>query len=161
VTSLRVVGPFAGPLRQGVHRLKFNGERYLAEPLGELLADAWRQQPLPGGCLVPVPLHPKQEAARGYNQSILLADVAGLRLGLPVARQSLRKVRETPPQVGLSQAERSRNLQGAFAWSGPVPTHPVLVDDVMTTGATLAACAQALRAAGAGHVYGLVLARAQ
>ncbi|MHB1133647.1 MAG: ComF family protein [Chloroflexota bacterium] len=161
MSGLRVAGPFSGPLRHAVHRFKFSGERYLAEPLGEILTRAWVQAPLKGDCLVPVPLHPKQEAARGYNQSTLLAEVAALRLGVPVVSQGLRKVRETPPQVGLSQAERSRNLQGAFTWVGTAPDSPVLVDDVTTTGATLGACAATLRAAGARRVYALVLARAE
>jgi ComF family protein len=163
VGALRVSGYFDGPLRQAVHRLKFSGERYLAEPLGEILAATWNHGPLPADALVTVPLHPKHEAARGYNQSLLLARAAGARLGLPVIDDGLRRVRETPPQMGLPREERLANVRGAFAWQSdrPCPARLVLVDDVMTTGATLAACAAALRQAGASHINALVLARAK
>lgn len=162
VAALRTAGFFEGPLREAAHRLKFSGERYLAEPLGGLLAGAWRQAPLAGDVLVPVPLHPKDEATRGYNQATLLAESAGRQLGLPVSASGLQKVRETAPQVGLKREERLANLRGAFAWSGSTcPQRAILVDDVTTTGATLAACAAALRAAGATAVYALVLARAR
>jgi ComF family protein len=162
VARLRAAGPFAGPLRTAIHRLKFSGERYLAEPLGGLLVQAWHNAPLAGDCLVPVPLHPKQERARGYNQALLLAQATERRLGLPVLAGRLRKIRETSPQVGLTREARLANLHGAFAWHGDAcPAAPILVDDVMTTGATLQAAAQALRQAGARRVCGLVLGRAQ
>ncbi|MHB1417782.1 MAG: ComF family protein [Chloroflexota bacterium] len=161
--ALRLGGYFEGPLRQAVHRLKFSGERYLADPLGDILATAWQQCPLPAGTLIAVPLHPKHEAERGYNQSVLLARRVGHLLDLEVSEGQLRRVRETPPQMGLSRAERLHNVEGAFAWVGetPCPQHIILVDDVTTTGATLAACAKALRKAGARRVSGLVLSHAR
>lgn len=159
--ALRTAGYFEGPLRQAIHRLKFSGERYLAEPLGELLATAWRQAPMPVDYILPVPMHPEDQARRGYNQSILLAREAGQLLGVEVLDGVLRKERRTAPQVGLARAERLQNLSGAFVCRDATLAGKAvaLVDDVTTTGATLAACAQALRAAGVGHVYGLVLAR--
>ena len=163
VDALRLGGYFEGTLRQAVHCLKFSGERYLANPLGDILAAAWQHCPLPAGTLVAVPLHPKHEAERGYNQSVLLARHVGRLLDLPVSEGHLRRVRETPPQMGLSREERLHNVEGAFAWVGeaPCPQHIILVDDVTTTGATLAACAKALRHGGARRVSGLVLSRAR
>ncbi|MCL4466120.1 MAG: ComF family protein [Chloroflexi bacterium] len=161
VAGLRFSGFHEGALRHAVHRLKFSGERYLAEPLGTLLATSWRQAPLPGEVLVPVPLHRTREASRGYNQAVLLARVTGRELGLPVLAGGLVRTRETPSQTGLDRRARLTNLRGAFRWTaGPCPERPVLIDDVTTTGATLAACAEALRQAGARRVYALVLARA-
>ena len=163
VRALRSAGYFEGPLREAIHLLKFSGERYLAEPLGEIMAHCWQQAPRPVDALLPVPLHPAREAARGYNQSALLARAAAKHLGLPVLGDGLRRLRETPPQVGLPREERLVNLDGAFA-AGAQEVHGrrlALVDDVTTTGATLAACAAALRQAGAVAVYALVLARAR
>ncbi len=163
VTALRACGYFEGPLREAVHRLKFSGERYLAEPLADLLVTTWRWAPLPADALIPVPLHPAREAARGYNQSSLLARQVGKKLDLPVLEGHLRRLRATPPQVDLPREERLRNLVGAFVCVGreAYGRRLCLVDDVTTTGATLAACATALRAAGAGSVVALVLAKAR
>jgi predicted amidophosphoribosyltransferase len=108
-----------------------------------------------------VPLHPQRLKTRGYNQSELLARelTRSLRLRPPSAH--LRRTLDTPPQVGLDRLRRQRNVARAFRWEGP-PLHgePVLiVDDVATTGATLDACASALKEAGSGSLTGLVLAR--
>lgn len=157
----RACGYFEGPLRQAVHRLKFNGERYLAEPLAAIMAETWRQSPPPVDILVPVPLGKKRERERGYNQSALLAAEVGRLLGLPVDEQTLRRVRETPPQMGLPRESRLANLEGAFACQpDPIAGRRVcLIDDVTTTGATLAACASTLRRAGARAVCGLTVAK--
>jgi ComF family protein len=157
---MRFAGYYEGPLRQAVHRLKFSGERYLAPHLGVLMAEALRQSPLSADALVPVPLHPADQAGRGYNQSLLLAREAGMALELPVLPSVLVKRQRTVPQVGLRRAERMRNVAGAFEVTGyeMAGLRILLVDDVCTTGATLAACATALRQGGAAAVYGLVLA---
>ncbi len=111
--------------------------------------------------MVAVPLHPRRRRARGYNQSELLAAELRRRLRLAVPNGRLARVRDTPPQVGLDRLHRQANVAGAFAWQGPpLGGRPVaVVDDVTTTGATLEACAAALRAAGSGPVSGLTIAR--
>ncbi|NOZ06207.1 MAG: ComF family protein [Chloroflexi bacterium] len=158
---LRAVAPFDGPLRRAIHVLKYNNLRDLANPLGDLLLDVWEAQTFSADMIVPVPLHQTREQERGYNQSTLLAERLAQRTGLPVVEQALRRTRQTPPQVGLSARERWLNVQGAFEAS---PAHvaghrPLLIDDVLTTGATLSACAHTLREQGAQAVYGLTLAR--
>lgn len=170
----RSFGLYGGKLRQVVLRLKFAGDERLGVRLGELLAPIWDALPQVGEfgspLIVPVPLHPSRRRERGFNQSELLA--AGLvrargkqkgRAALEVDRVCLRRKRATPPQTGLSVAARRENLRGAFEVVKPeaVRGHAiVLVDDVMTTGATLSACARALKRAGAARVMGLTLARA-
>jgi ComF family protein len=160
------VGAYDGPLREAIHRLKYDGWRVLGEPLGTLLAATCTGTPLPwpgegAPYLVPVPLHPRRERERGFNQAAVLARTLAAHLDWPVL-PGLARVRHTPHQVGLSAGDREANLEDAFAWRGPArpPTTPILlVDDVYTTGVTLGNCAEALRAAGAGPVYGVALAR--
>lgn len=111
--------------------------------------------------LVPVPLAPKRIAERGFNQSALLATAVGRALDIPVVHDRLRRVRETPPQSGLDGAARRRNLRGAFAYKEALHGERViLVDDVMTTGTTVAEAAEVLLASGAKDVSVLVVARA-
>lgn len=142
--------------------------------LGELLAATWELLPQKAeinSCLiVPVPLHPSRRRERGFNQSELLAVGLARALGRQragaapqVAKDCLRRKRATPPQTGLSVAARRENLRGAFEVIKPDAIRGrsiVLVDDVMTTGATLSACARALKHAGAAQVMGFTLARA-
>lgn len=159
VRSLVALGRFAGPLRQAVHRLKYRREAVLAAPLGDALGRAiarglalgWRAD-----ALVPVPLAPARRRDRGYDQSALLARAASRTCGVPL-RPWLCRARPTASQVGLGRAARAANVRGAFAAS-PAAGSVVLVDDVATTGATLAECARALRAAGAREVRAVVLA---
>lgn len=149
------LGLFRGVLQTAVHALKFRDRPDLAAPLGAALARG-----LAGryDALVPVPLHPRRQAERGYNQTALLARAAGAACRIPV-RPVLRRVRMTAPQTGLGRQERFANLQGAFAAPAPLAgLHLCLVDDVLTTGATAAAAAAALRAAGAVTVGLAVLA---
>jgi len=170
----RSFGFYTGKLRQAVLLLKYAGGERLGVRLGELLASPWDSLPLVGELdspfIVPVPLHPSRQRERGFNQSDLLA--AGLVRALGrlnggkaprVAKACLRRKRATPPQTGLSVAARRENLRGAFEVLKPQAVRGraiVLVDDVMTTGATLSACARALKRAGAAQVMGLTLARA-
>jgi ComF family protein len=172
--AARTLGLYTGRLRQAVLRLKFAGDERLGERLGELLVPAWDALPQAGEfgslLIVPVPLHPSRRRERGFNQSELLA--AGLARALgrkrggaspPVDKSCLRRKRATPPQTGLSVAARRENLRGAFDVATPAAMKGreiVLVDDVMTTGATLSACARTLKRASAARVMGLALARA-
>jgi ComF family protein len=168
LAGLWVTGLYEDPLRLAIQALKYEGRRQVAGPLGQLLAATYRRQTrgrarLRFDAVLPVPLHPKRQAERGYNQSALLARGLARGVGLPVREDILYRSRHTPPQVGLDMGKRRANVAGAFACQ---PGHPLLkgcrlllVDDVCTTGATLAACAEALRAAGASEVWGLTLAR--
>lgn len=153
---------FDGALRQGIHQLKYRGARHLAEPLGALLLDSWQLGVPAADVVVPVPLHPSRERERGYNQSALLAAELAREIGLPVDSRTLRRTRPTPPQTRLSAAERRQNVVGAFvaAPGALAGRRALLVDDVCTTGSTLAACAAALRSAGCAGVWAVTVARA-
>ena len=112
--------------------------------------------------LVPVPLATGRRRQRGFNQSELIAQCIAVRIDVPVSTSALERIRETPPQVGQGATARRENVAGAFACRDPgvVSGRRIgLVDDVMTTGATLDACAEALKLAGASRVYGIVVAR--
>ena len=155
---------YQGELRAIVHAFKYDRRRSLARPLGRLLRDAGGPVLADADAVVPVPLHVWKRVQRGFNQS---ADLART-LDLPVYRL-LRRTRATRAQAGLTPNQRRRNVAGAFAlavwpWrSAPADVAGrtlVLVDDVMTTGATLDACARVLKRAGAREVRVLTLARA-
>jgi ComF family protein len=157
------LGPYEGPLRVAVHELKYRGRRRVARRLGELLLESPRvRETLEGAVVVEVPLHPSRLRSRGFNQAGLLADSLADGAGLRRPGGVLVRRRETPPQTGLSAASRRRNVDGAFAVrrrASVVGRAVVLVDDVMTTGATLRACARALRRAGAREVRAVTAAR--
>jgi ComF family protein len=155
-------GPYAGNLRQVIHLLKYDGMRPLAQLLGERCArqsDAAQQADL----IVPAPLHWTKRLERGFNQSLLLAQAVARRQALPCVPRALRRKRATPPQAGLSGVQRRAGLRGAFAAKRELVEGKriLLVDDVVTTGATLEACAKALRRAGAVRVTAMAAARAQ
>jgi ComF family protein len=126
-----------------------------------LASEYLEQNHLPVKIIVPVPLHSHRLRDRGYNQSELLAEQLGSAMGMRVAADVLLRVRSTIPQVGLRSDQRRKNVKGAFRCAGTAlkGLDVLLVDDVCTTGATLEACSVALQEAGAGHVWGLVLAR--
>lgn len=159
----RVAFVFEGPLREAIHCLKYTRIRRVAEPLGDLLAEHLCENPLPSDGLVPVPLHPKRLAERGFNQSELLGQRIARAANLPLIARGLVRRRDTAHQVGLDARARQENIQGAFDWrfSEPPPARVLLLDDVLTTGATLNACAEALRAAGVQEVRALALAGSQ
>jgi ComF family protein len=112
-------------------------------------------------CLLAVPLHRRRLRERGYNQAGLLARELGRRWALPAAPGRLARLRDTAPQVGLDRPGRRQNVAGAFGWDGPpLAGKPILlVDDVATTGSTLEACGRALKAAGAGRIEAVTVAR--
>jgi ComF family protein len=159
IDRARSAGWYEGWMRSAIGDFKYRGESARARHLGELLVSLVDQMPI-DACLAPVPLHPKRERQRGYNQSLLLAVVASD--GRRPVRSLLARTRPTRQQVGLSAYERTGNVRGAFALSadaGVLATPVVLIDDVMTTGSTLGACAEILKAAGAPFVGVVTLAR--
>ena len=151
--ALTATGAHEGPLREAIHRLKYGNERGLASELGALLA-AHIAADLARGvridAIVPVPLHPSRERERGYDQARALAAVAASATGLPL-RAPLHRMRSGPAQATLGQRERQSNVRGAFAGvAGALRgLHVALIDDVVTTGATLLDAAAAARACGA------------
>ncbi len=159
--GIRSVLLFGGTVRQAVHQFKYKHITAMAAPLGQLGAEFLRTYPLPGEVLMPVPLHPRRLRERGYNQAALLATEIGKLSSLPVVEGALLRQRDTVTQArAASAAERRRNVRDAFASQRELHGERVLlIDDVCTTGATLDACAAALKAAGAGSVWGLTVAR--
>jgi ComF family protein len=150
-------------LGEAVRALKYDGARALGPLLGSRLAPLIDE--MTSGqvdLILPVPLHPTRQRERGYNQSALLAERAAWVLDVGFDPNGLSRVRETTPQVGLDAAGRQTNLTGAFSALGipPEVRCAVLIDDVMTTGATLSECARALRDVGVQSVYGAVVADA-
>jgi ComF family protein len=163
----RAVAPwrYGGELAIALRRLKFGGPAgagrlELARPLASLLRSAW---PPEGDVVVPVPLHPRRLRTRGFGQAQVLAEAArALFGGPPIDATALVRVRATEEQARLKRVARRTNVVGAFAAALRVNgRRVVLVDDVVTTGATAAACARALRAAGATDVTVVALARAE
>ena len=162
IDGIRSPFRFDGVMRQAIHQLKYKNLRALAESLAELLSDYLVANPVPGEVLVPVPLHQKRLRERGYNQSTLLAEELGKLNDLPVVDGCLVRGRHAPPQARTSNVEERRgNVAGAFVCRDRrlQGKQVLLIDDVSTSGATLDACAAALKSAGAASVWGLVLAR--
>ncbi len=162
IDGIRSPFRFDGVVRLAIYQLKYRNLRALAAFLAQLLNSYLIANPVPGEVLVPVPLHPKRLRERGYNQSSLLAKELSKLTSLPVVDDCLIRQRHTPPQARTSTVnERLSNVTDAFACRNQKLKNKrvVLIDDVATSGATLNACATALKAAGATSVWGLVLAR--
>jgi ComF family protein len=150
---------FGGPVADAVHALKYGGRAEAAGPLGRWLA---RRVQVPRGAVVAwVPLGRQRRIERTYDQAMLLASAFARAARRPLLRGALQRIRETPPQVGRDRASRAGNVAGAFAAARSVAGRDlVLVDDVVTTGATVEAASRALRSAGARDVVVVALARA-
>jgi ComF family protein len=172
--QLEWCAPFSGVVRTALHELKYSGEQRLAGPLGAAIARRWRRVGAGGDVVVPVPVHAERRRRRGYDQAELIARVAAAELNLPCA-SILERSRATIAQFDLDRAARAVNVTGAFrlrlgAADGPTrhgapPAGPlagrwiILVDDVVTTGASLAACTTPLIEAGAVGVSAITVAR--
>ncbi len=162
-SRVTAVGIYDGALRSAIHRFKYQGAIDLDQPLADLLRQSLEVAPdfNPPDLIIPVPLHASRLRERTYNQSLLLARKLGRPWGVPVPTRRLLRIRPSETQQGLSASARHHNLKGAFALSDPLQGERVLlIDDVMTTGATVHECARALRAGGASEVSVAVLARA-
>jgi len=160
--AARSVAPYTGSIRNAIRQLKFAGDMALGEALARPMIDLLDKLEWGVDLVVPVPAGSARRKIRGYNQAALLALPLALGCGLPYRPKALKKVKDTPTQVGLSAAERRDNVRDAFQAAGDLAAGKriLVVDDVMTSGATLNACAQALLHQGALQVYGLTLARA-
>lgn len=153
------LGNYDGPLGHAVQRVKYHDAGRLATALGGALADAVAERRWRIGHVTHVPLHRSRARARGYDQAARIARAAAARLEVPW-RPVLDRVRMTASQVDLGRRQRARNVRGAFAAQGPVRASVLLIDDVLTSGATTEACAAALARAGCPRVYVGVIARA-
>ena len=160
IERVRSIGPYDGWLRGAVVQVKYHGEWARVAQLALLLGRA-SEDVLPADALVPVPLHPSRQKQRGFNQTEKLAHALSSEIALPVDL-ALTRTRKTTPQVRLDAVGRQGNVEGAFALAPGADVRGkrlVLVDDVITTGATLGACAQLLMAAGAAGVSVVTVAR--
>ncbi|MFC1897324.1 ComF family protein [Chloroflexota bacterium] len=162
IDGIRSPFRFDGVIRQAIHQLKYRNLRALSVTLANLLQDYLVTNPMPGEILVPVPLHQKRVRERGYNQSSLLAKELGQLTNLPVVDDCLIRHRYAPPQAKTSTAdERRSNVTNAFTCLDHRLQNKqvLLIDDISTSGATLDACAAALKTTGVTSMWGLVLAR--
>jgi ComF family protein len=162
--QLEWCAPFSGPVRRLLHGLKYAGELRAVEPLAMAIAERWRRAGAGGDTMVHVPVHRERRRERGYDQAERIAQAAARLLGLPHLA-ALERERATTAQYRLDRARRAANVDGAFRLADGIAPRAVaghwfvLVDDVVTTGATLAACARVLLDAGAMGVSAVTVAR--
>lgn len=150
-------GIYEGVLREAIHLLKFNGIKRLSKPLGHLLS----KLPVPkADAIVPVPLHNKSLIKREFNQTAIIGRYLSKKLNIPMMLNALRKIKETPPQTDVTGKERLKNVKNAYSASEEIKgLDLLLVDDVITTGATVMECSRTLMNAGANSVTVIALAR--
>lgn len=160
LTETHATFVYGFPVDRLVPRFKFHKDLVAGRLLSELMAERLRDLPRPAA-LVPVPLHPDRLRQRGYDQALELAKPLSQALGIALLPQALLRTRATAPQSELDASARQRNLRHAFEANGEVqlPDHIALIDDVMTTGATLQAAAKRLRRAGVNRVDAWICAR--
>lgn len=153
---------FEGPVQQALHRLKYDRDVGLGDSLAQFMIDLFNKLDWPVDIVAPVPLSSTRMKERGYNQASFLAKPLALSLGLQYKPDAIQKVRNTRSQVELTAAERRENVKGAFLAKKEIvkDCSILIVDDVMTSGATLNSCANALLDAHAKQVYCLTFARA-
>ena len=162
IDGIRSPFRFDGVMRRAIHEFKYHNLKAISGYLAELLAVYLKANPMAGEVLIPVPLHPRRLRQRGYNQSSLLAQELGKLTAMPVAENSLLRSRDSLPQAKTATVEdRRRNVSNAFVCKDQrlSEKHILLIDDVCTSGATLEACAAALKSSGVISVWGLTLAR--
>lgn len=151
---------YAFPADSALKAYKFNAQLHYAPAFASLLSPLLKREFVDADALIPVPLHRWRHAKRGFNQATEIAKPLARASGLPIVL-TMQRIRSTPSQSGLDAAERRRNLNGAFAIRAPLSCrHPVIVDDVMTTGETCRQVSRLLIEAGAESVGVLVVARA-
>ncbi len=159
--GLCATGEQSGVLENAVKAFKYHGATSLSDYLGARLAEALSAQEWKVDAIVPVPLHADRQLERGYNQSNLLSEYVALALNICCQPDWLTRIRGTSQQARLSSNERRQNVKGAFHASAAVEGQSILlIDDVVTTGATLTECAAALRASQAHAVYGIAVSHA-
>lgn len=147
------------PIDATLHAYKYAGNLALIEFLAEPLAERALRSPLPD-LLIPMPLHPARLKRRGFNQALEIARHLSRRLGIPMDPHACRRLRDTPPQATLKLPDRAANLRNAFACDTSLAgKHVALLDDVMTSGASLGELAKAVRKQGAAKVSAWVVAR--
>ena len=159
--SVRAPYEFRDSARSIIHDLKYRNVRIAVPHISRLLAEYLERNPYPIDAYCPVPLHPRRERSRGFNQSEIIAQHLSKVTGVPVDTTALRRTRNTPPQVSMeSSSDRQSNIADAFECVSDVEGRRyMLIDDVVTTGSTMSACADALKDAGAANVWGLAFAR--
>ena len=164
-TMARAVGYYEGPLREAIHRWKYEEKSYLTLFFGEKLAEGFCRywDPQSFDLIIPVPLHSKRLRERGFNQALLLVKELSRRTQIPYSKRLLQKRILTPPQVNLSGGEREKGVRGSFHIQRDEEIEGksiLLVDDVYTTGATVNECSKVLLKAGVERVDVLTIAHA-
>lgn len=159
---LRSWGIYSGPLRKGIHRLKYEHDLALADTFAFFLIQLYNNFKWPIDIIVPVPLSKKRFNERGYNQSAYLAWPVSLAIRKPSSFRAIMRIKETHPQFDLSLADRWQNVAGAFNSDPKIVSgkNILLIDDITTTGATINSCARSLKESGADRIYALTVSYA-